>query len=151
VRAELDTVVAVLARRRAALVNVGHGRDEGSSRRAALFASAWTARGGEVGAVVSWPSAAASWLRPARRLAAGTPDLWVVADEPAGWSGLVGRLAGTGAWRPDRTVAFSGLGDPGLPLLVGRQATEGMCGAFADGGLWWFACGLLHVGDVVPA
>lgn len=144
---ELDTVLSVLARHRAVLVNVGHDRDEDSRRRAAEFLDAWT---GEVGAVVSWPSAAASWLRPACRFAAGAPDMWVVAAGPSGWPGFGRRLAATEAWRPTRTVAFSGLAAPELPLLAGREATEGMCGALAGGGSWRFANGLPHIDDEVP-
>lgn len=142
--AELDTVLALLARQRAGLVNVGHGHDEGSRQRAALFLEAWTAGGGDVGAVVSWPSVAASWLRPACRFAAGAPDMWVVADTPSGWTGFGRRVAGVAGWRPTRTVAFSGLADPALPLRAGWEATEGLSGASPDGSRWWFANRLLH-------
>jgi hypothetical protein len=145
---ELDAILAVLARRRAGLVNVGHGRDEDSRRRATSFLDAWE---GEVGVVVSWPSDAASWLRPARRFAAGAPDAWVVADTAAGWAGFGRRLAETVSWEPGRTVAFAGLADPSLPLVVGRAATDGVCGAFADGGLWRFAGGLLHIDEEITA
>lgn len=145
---ELDTVLAVLARRRAVLVNVGHGRDEAGRHRAAAFLDAWD---GEVGEVVSWPARAASWLRPARRFAAGAPDAWVVADTAGGWAGFGRRLAANPAWEPARTVAFAGLADPSLPLLAGRAATDGLCGAGADGGLWWFAGGLLHLDAEVTA
>lgn len=144
---ELDAVLAVLARWGAGLVNVGHSRDEDSRRRAGLFLDAWE---GEVGAVVSWPADAASWLRPARRLAAGAPDAWVVADTAAGWTGFGRRLAET-SWEPARTVAFAGLADPSLALVAGRPATDGMCGAFTDGGLWRFAGGLLHVDEEIRA
>jgi len=137
----LDTVLAILARRGAALVNVGHGRDERAHQRVAEFLDAW---GGDVGVVVSWPATAASWLRPAQRFAAGAPDMWVVADTAAGWPGFGARLVETASWDPARTVAFAGLADPSLPHEAGRAATEGMCGAFADGGYWWFAGGLLH-------
>lgn len=142
---ELNTVLAVLARNRAHLVNVGHGRDEDSRQRAEVFLDAWAAAGGEVGAVVSWPSAAASWLRPACRFAAGAPDMWVVADNPVGWTGFGRRLAVNAVWRPARTVAFSGLADPELPFLAGWEATEGMSGSLPDGGVWWFSDRLLHV------
>src|SRR5262245_47718689 len=121
--AELDTVLAVLARRKAGLVNVGHGRDEDSRRRATEVLEAC---GGGVGVVLPWPAAAASWRRPAQRLAAGAPDLWVVADTAAGWTGFSARLAET-SWEPARTVAFAGLADPSLPHTAGRAATEGMC------------------------
>jgi hypothetical protein len=145
---ELGTVLALLARHRSVLVNVGHGRDEVSVRRARLFVDAWTAADGEIGAVLSWPAVAASWLRPACRFAAGAPDAWVIADVASGWTGFGRRLAATGPWRPSRTVAFSGLADPDLPRLAGRDATESLSGALPDGGTWWFGNGLLHVDEV---
>lgn len=147
---ELGTVLAMLDRHRPVLVNVGHGRDVTSTRRAWLFIDAWTAADGEVGEVVSWPSVAASWLRPACRFASGAPDMWVVADLPGGWTGFGPRLAAAGSWRATRTVAFSGLAHPDLPRLAGRDASEGLSGALPGSGTWRFANGLLHV-DRVPA
>ncbi|WP_249123940.1 hypothetical protein [Saccharopolyspora erythraea] len=140
---EVAKVVELLRELEATLVNVGHGRDVGSDERAARFVRAWSAVGGEIGAVVSWPASAASWLKPACRLVSGAPDAWVVADEPTGWTGFCRRLAAVGGWRPDRTVAFSGLTDPLLPAAVGAGATEGMRGAASDGTGWMFADGRL--------
>lgn len=145
---QVETVLAVLARHRAVLVNVGHGRDAASRWQAAAFLDAWV---GEVGEVVSWPAEAASWLRPARRFASGAPDAWVVADTASGWAGFGRRLAANPAWDAARTVAFAGLADPSLPLLAGRSATDGLCGPGADGGLWRFAGGLLHLSEEVTA
>jgi hypothetical protein len=48
-------------------ISIGHGRDAESTAWARSFASRWLDGGGEVGAVVSWPAEAASWLRPAAR------------------------------------------------------------------------------------
>ncbi|QRK93609.1 hypothetical protein JQX30_17240 [Saccharopolyspora erythraea] len=141
--AEVGKVVELLRELEATLVNIGHGRDAGSAERAARFVRAWSAAGGEIGAVVSWPARAASWLKPACRLVAGGPDAWVVADEPTGWTGFGRRLAAVGGWRPDRTVAFAGLADPLLPAAVGAAATDGMRGAASDGSGWMFADGRL--------
>ncbi|GAA1839826.1 hypothetical protein GCM10009836_18780 [Pseudonocardia ailaonensis] len=132
---ELDAVLRLLGRLEGGVVNVGHGRDRTSVRRARAFVDAWAARGGLIGAVVSWPPSAASWLRPAERLAAGA-DLWVVADTPAGWAGIGPRLAATASWRADRTVAFPGLDDPTLPRLAGRAAVAGLSGVTHDGRTW---------------
>lgn len=147
--AELAAVLQLTAAPRpaAVLVNVGHARDPGSRARAAAFVAAWTARGGEIGAVVSWPATAASWLRPASRLVAGPPDGWVVADYPDGWRGIGPRLVATGRWRADRTVAFAGLGTPDLPLAAGRCATDGLRGATGDGRSWSILDGWLRVVD----
>ncbi|WP_245645882.1 hypothetical protein [Pseudonocardia acaciae] len=145
-RAELAAVLELTAAL-AGLVNVGHGRDPGSRARAAAFTAAWTGLGGEIGSVVSWPAAAASWLRPASRLVAGSPDAWVVADGSDGWRGVGPRLLDTGRWRADRTVGFAGLGVPELPLLAGREVTDGLRGAGVDGRTWSFGNGLLRLGQ----
>lgn len=151
--AELTAVLQLTAALRpaATLVNVGHGRGPGARARAAAFVAAWTARGGEIGAVVSWPATAASWLRPASRMVAGPPDAWVVADRPDGWRGIGPRLLATGSWRADRTVGFAGLGAPDLPLVAGRAATDGLRGATVDGRMWWVASGLVRLAEAPAA
>jgi hypothetical protein len=140
---ELDTVLRLVRGLRPGVVNVGHGRDDTSITRVAAFAEAWTETGGTVGAIVSWPASAASWLRQARQLSADA-DTWVVADTPTGWAGIGPRLAETGLWRADRTVAFPGLDDPSLARLAGPAATEGLHGASTDGGTWHYGHGWLH-------
>ncbi|KAA2259397.1 hypothetical protein F0L68_20845 [Solihabitans fulvus] len=140
---EVMAVVELVRQQRAVLVNVGHGRDPDSVSNASAFVETWQSMGGEVGAVVSWPAVAASWLRPACRFAAGAPDAWVVADEVAGWTGFAPRLVATGLWRSARTVAFGSLADPGLPELVGFEATDGLRGARPDGSAWTFRDGVL--------
>lgn len=142
-RAELSTVVELVRTHRAALVNVGHGRDPRSVASAGAFIEEWSAVGGDIGAIVSWPATAASWLRPACRLAAGAPDAWVIASGVDEWAGLGGRLAASGSWQARRTVGFAALGDPRLPSVVGVAATEGLHGAFGDGTAWTFRDGLL--------
>ncbi len=76
-------VLALVAAMGAARVGVGHARDPESSALAAAFVGAWTDRGGEITAVVSWPDEAASWLRQARALTAGAPDGWLIAGSLA--------------------------------------------------------------------
>jgi hypothetical protein len=151
-RLELETaaVLALVRRLRPGSVNVGHGRDPASIVRAEAFAGAWTDLGGDIGVVVSWPATAASWLRQARRLAAGA-DTWVVADTPSGWAGIGPRLAATGLWRADRTVAFPGLDDPALSRVAGPAATEGLRGVSADGCTWQHTNGWLRTGRPLSA
>jgi hypothetical protein len=132
---ELATVTRLVRELGPVVVNVGHGRDRDSILRARAFLHGWAEHGGHIGAVVSWPPSAASWLRPAARLARGA-DTWVIADQPGGWAGIGPRLAATGRWRADRTVAFSGLADPTLPSLAGVPATDGLRGATHDGRIW---------------
>lgn len=147
--AELSTVVELARSHHATLVNVGHGRDPRSTAGARAFIETWAELGGEIGTVVSWPAVAASWLRPACRLAAGTPDAWIIADEASGWAGIGRRLAATEAWRARRTVGFAMLADPRLPAVAGVDATEGLCGAGPDGTVWAFRNEVLLTGHDV--
>lgn len=140
---ELATILRLVGAHRPTLVNVGHGRSPHSAARAQAFIEAWEAGGGTIGATVSWPPAAASWLRPACRLVAGHPDAWVIADDPAGFPGMAHRLIATGIWRPTRTIAFYALADPALPALAGPETTEGLCGAHPNGTPWTFTDGHL--------
>ena len=153
--AELDMIVRMVAARDPGLVSVGHGAGSESALESALesapesalesalcataFAERWRERGGTIGAIVSWPESAASWLRPATRFAAGAPDLWVVADGPRGWAGMGPRLVADGRWDPRRTIAFAGLADPRLPDECPLAAVDGLSGAAADGTCWMFA------------
>lgn len=108
------------------LVSVGHSRDETSRRIAEDFVAAWRDTGREVLTVVDWPETAASWLRPAKRFAAGPPDAWVVAATPLGWTRLVRRLRET-AWDPQRTFAFAGLDDPEVGAVSALRAAGTGC------------------------
>ncbi|GLZ79987.1 hypothetical protein Afil01_47940 [Actinorhabdospora filicis] len=117
-------------------IAIGHGRDAASlaAVRAVL------GFGKEVLAVVDWPETAASWLRPARRLTAQIPDAWVIAGEPAGWSGMVGRLWNDTPWNPARTFGFAAQATvDGVPPL----AVAGMRGVTRGGGTWELGAGWL--------
>lgn len=142
--AELAAVVRMLEESGADLVNVGHGRDAASVASARGFLAEWERRGGTTGVVVGWPAHAASWLRPARRLAAGQPDAWVVADTVEGWSGVSARLVGNTDWDPGRTVAFAALGRPALVESAAFETTEGMRGATRAGRMWTVRDGLFR-------
>ncbi|KIZ15195.1 ABC transporter substrate-binding protein [Streptomyces natalensis] len=139
--AELAALIGLLTRPKAriATVTVGHGRDAASRAAAAAFTGAWQARGGTVLAVVDWPESAASWLRPARRLTAQTPDAWVIAAAPSGFAQLARRLRHSTDWDPARTVAFAALQDSRLPALTGPDILHGLRGATGEGGTWQIA------------
>ncbi|MDA0162952.1 hypothetical protein OM076_21955 [Solirubrobacter ginsenosidimutans] len=98
---DLARALQLLSAMDARLVAVGHGRDERSVAAAREFAAAWPH---EVAVVVDWPSTAASWLRPARKLTANHADAWVIADTPEGWANVERRLRETPNWDPMRTV-----------------------------------------------
>lgn len=142
--AELDRVIALLERLRARLVAVGHGRSAVAAAAAAAFARRWQAAGGEVATTVDWPAAAASWLRPARRLTAAGADAWVVAGSAEGWAPVARRLADGTGWDPARTVGFDAVGRDDLVGRAGAAAVEGMHGATRTGGIWY-----VHDGRVV--
>ena len=139
----LTTLVRATGTRRIA---IGHGRHCTSIAAAAAINAAWTGLGGTVGQIVSWPADAASWLRPARRLVAGDPDAWVIADVPAGWAQIAARLAAHPGWSPARTFGFAALGNPVLVDLVGHTLS-GMTGATADGGCWHITGRTLIIDD----
>ncbi|MFE6049852.1 hypothetical protein ACFQ6N_03775 [Kitasatospora sp. NPDC056446] len=136
--AELATVLALLTASEppTATVAIGHGRDDASRAAARAFAGAWQARGGTVLSQVDWPEHAASWLRPARRLTAQTPDAWVIAADVLGFALLARRLHRSTAFDPARTIAFASLADPRLPALAGPGVLDGLRGAGTDGTTW---------------
>ncbi|MEV6413539.1 hypothetical protein [Kribbella sp. NPDC051718] len=115
-----DPVLRLLTQRAATSIVIGSSRDDHSLARAEELAKAWESAGGEVLDIVDWPEQAASWLRQARRFAAGAPDAWVVIASPTGWHHLTRRLAQT-SWDPGRTI----LVDPLQPdQLAGVVAGE---------------------------
>src|SRR4051812_8522751 len=74
--AELTALIDLLMRpnSRVEAIAIGHSRDDPSHAAAHATATAWQALGRKVLTMVDWPETAASWLRPARRLTAQTPD-----------------------------------------------------------------------------
>lgn len=121
--AELAALVTLVTRSGARTVVIGHSRDSASAAAASAFATAWRSRGGEVLDTVTWPERAASWLRPARRLAAPAPDAWVIAAAPLGWAQMTRRLVHSTPWIPSRTFAFDGQG--WAAPVSSRRAGEG--------------------------
>lgn len=136
--AELTALIGLLTapRSRIRSVAVGHGRDPRSRAAAQAFTAAWQALGMDVLTVVDWPEQAASWLRPARRLTAQTPDAWALAGAPAGVAQLARRLRRSTDWDPAHTVGFASLGTPRLVALAGADTVHGLRGASPDGGTW---------------
>lgn len=140
--AEIARLLGLVRELGADAVTVGHGRHPTSRAAAMAFVEVWADGGGEIVHVLDWPAAAASWLRPARRLTAGGPDAWVIADTPAGWARMADRLALSTDWDAARTIGFASLDDADLVRLGGR-AVNGLSGATATGGTWRIAGGLL--------
>ncbi|THA70122.1 hypothetical protein E6P78_12010 [Streptomyces sp. A0958] len=136
--AELASLLGLLTgpRQRTETAVIGHSRDDASRAAAQAFEDAWTAHGGRVLTVVNWPETAASWLRPARRLTAQTPDAWVFAASVLGFAQLARRLRTSTDFEPARAVAFASLSTSLLPALAGPGALSGLRGASADGGTW---------------
>lgn len=140
--AELGRLLRMLHTAGASVIAIGHGRHPASVAAAHALATAWADGPGTVLATTSWPAVAASWLRPARRFAAATPDAWVIADTPAGCAQLAHRLAGQPGWAPARTLGFASLASPDLVTLAG-PVLAGMTGPTASGGAWRIARNLL--------
>ncbi|MEU9235187.1 hypothetical protein [Streptomyces subrutilus] len=128
-RAELDALLTLLTRAGSRTVVIGHSRDSASRAAASAFATTWRSQGGEVLDTVDWPEQAASWLRPARRLTAHTPDAWVIAAAPLGWAQMSRRLLRSTSWTPYRTCAFASL----APL---PSNPDGLRGATPEGAVW---------------
>jgi hypothetical protein len=144
--AELAELLQLLRAARATTIAIGHGRHPASAAAAQALADAWTGAdrtvpdagrtGGTVLDVISYPADAASWLRPARRLARGQPDAWVIADTPAGCAQLARRLAGQPGWAAARTLGFASVATADLIPLAGPGFLDGMTGATPAGGTW---------------
>jgi hypothetical protein len=141
--AELARIRQLLRAARAAAIAIGHGRDGASVAAAQALAEEWTGAGGTVLAVIGYPAAAASWLRPARRLAAAQPDAWVIADNPAGCAQLARRLAGQPGWTAARTFGFASVATADLMPLAGPGLLDGMTGATPAGETWRIEAGQL--------
>ncbi|KJK58358.1 hypothetical protein [Saccharothrix sp. ST-888] len=144
--AELAALIGLLTagRTRARTVCLGHSRDEASRTAARAFTEAWCALPGRVVlAVVDWPEHAASWLRPARRLTAQQPDVWVIAAAGTGWAQLARRLRHSTDWAPARTYGFASLAQEHTVALAGHGTLDGVRGAGADGSYWEIGDGSL--------
>lgn len=140
--AELARLLRMLQTAGASSIAIGHGRHPASVVAAHALAAVWASGPGTVLTMTSWPAAAASWLRPARRLATAAPDAWVIADTPAGCAQLGRRLAGQPGWAPGRTFGFASVASLDLITLAG-PVLAGMTGPTASGGAWQIARTLL--------
>lgn len=137
--AELAALLALLTHPQTRIdsISVGHSRDTASRNAAEALIRAWESLDGKaVLTVVDWPEQAASWLRPARRFAAGPPDAWVVAAAGRGWAELSRRLRQDTAWAPDRTFAFASLADPHTIAYAGEGTLHALRGATPEGTTW---------------
>lgn len=135
-----DAEIAALLRqargRGARDIAIGAGRTARSVETARAVESAWNRAGGRTLDTVTWPETAASWLRHASRFAAADPDLWLMTGPPTGWAQMTRRLLWSTRWRPDRTLATAGIGDPRTLALVGLAKLDGLAGTTADGASW---------------
>jgi hypothetical protein len=134
--AELNRMAELALSRGARTITIGTGRSPAAIRSAAGFTSRWEATGGTVLCAVTWPEAAASWLRQARRFAAADPDLWIMAGPAAGWAQMTRRLLWSTPWQPGRTIACAAIGTGHAIGLVGAHNLPGLAGATTDGGTW---------------
>jgi hypothetical protein len=143
--AELDRMLQLALQSNARVVRIGHGRSPAAARAARAFACRWEAAGRIVLCAVTWPEEAASWLRQATRFTAANPDLWVMAGPAGGWAQMTRRLLWSTSWRPERTIAFAGIGTGRAIGLVGAVNLPGLTGATNDGGTWAVRDGQLEI------
>jgi hypothetical protein len=146
--AELNRMAELALSRGARTIAIGTGRSLAAIRSAVGFTSRWEAAGGAVLCAVTWPEAAASWLRQARRFAAADPDLWIMAGPAAGWAQMTRRLLWSTSWQPGRTIACAAIGTGHAIGLVGAHNLPGLAGATADGGTWQVSHGNLQIAPV---
>lgn len=144
--AELNQLMRLLHEARANTIAIGRGRHPASVAAASAIAAAWTDGAGIVQGVADWPEDAASWLRPACRLTAGSPDALVIAATPASFAQLAQRLASQAGWSPSRTLGFASLASADLAALS-EIDLSGMTGATAAGGTWFMGRALMIVDD----
>ena len=131
-------------------VAIGHGRQEASIAAAGALTHACSNADWIVVTGVAWPATAASWLRPARRLASVEADAIVIADTPAGCAQLTARLAEQPNWTPARTFGFASVASPDLISLAKPGTLIGMTGPTSTGGIWRVGHGVL-IRDDAPA
>lgn len=121
----VDAVVLWAQARAASSLAFGNGRDGASRAACDTACAAWELAGGYVLGHVAWPEDAASFLRFAKRLTAPAPDCWVLAGPPRGVSGVLRRLASSGAWDPTHSLLLADSA-PDAALLAGRDAARGI-------------------------
>ncbi len=145
---ELLRLMALLDAAGARTVAIGHGRHPASVAATAALAERWPGDGRAVLIVLDWPVDAASWLRPARRLAAADADAVVMADTPAGCAQLGARLAEQPSWSPARTFGFASVASFDLLALTRPGVLSGMTGPTSTGGAWRITPRSLIIEDV---
>ncbi|MFD5566157.1 hypothetical protein [Kitasatospora griseola] len=134
--AEVAAIVQLARDRRARTVVIGSGRTPHARESARLIESAWDRAEGTTLATITWPETGASWLRHASRFADAEPDLWVMTGPATGWAQMTRRLLWSTPWRPERTLATAGIGDPRTLALVGLINLNGLAGVTAQGTTW---------------
>jgi ABC-type branched-subunit amino acid transport system substrate-binding protein len=120
--------------KRGSKINIGTRNDAAGVAGDAILKSAWEARGGKVGAIVTWNPDTPTFDTEAQQLVAGNPAAWVINELPDNYAKLAPALVRTGKWSPARTFVSDGLYTPDLPAKAGRQATEGLRGVNPSSG-----------------
>ncbi|MGF6883768.1 hypothetical protein ABIA39_008351 [Nocardia sp. GAS34] len=123
---------------------IGSGRTPAALATAAALATRWWDAGGQVADAVTWPEAAASWLRQATRFAAAAADLWVMTGPATGRGQMTRRLLWSTSWTPRLTLGTASIGTPQALQLVGGHHLDELVGAHADGMAWVVAEGVVR-------
>ena len=86
-----------------AKINVGSRNDAFGTGLANAFAKQWKANGGTIGANINWDPNASSLDSQAAKLAAGSPDGWLIVDYDTGMAKLAPGLVKAGGWDAKKT------------------------------------------------
>lgn len=134
--AEMTALVALTQARGGERIAIGSGRDPVAVASARAIADAWVLAGGEITVELTWPEAAASWLRHATRFTADEPDLWVMLGPPLGWAQMTRRLLWSTPWESARSLLSPAVSDPAVLDLVGLHNLHGIAGVNSAGDPW---------------
>jgi ABC-type branched-subunit amino acid transport system substrate-binding protein len=105
-------------------VNVAASTDPSEDAIVQGFTQEWQGSEGTVGAQTALSSPVSS--SQASQFTSGTPDAFLLVDDPTGFAQIAPALSGSDVWNPATAWGNDQLVSPGLPQEVGSDAVEGM-------------------------
>jgi branched-chain amino acid transport system substrate-binding protein len=109
-------------------VAIGMRNDSYGTGLGEIFKQAWEERGGKVVAEVAYDPTQPSFTSEADKLAAKSPDAWVILDFPETYAKVGPALVRTGKWDPARTFAGDSFASSSLIENVPAEALNGIRG-----------------------
>lgn len=117
-----------------ATVNLGYRNDDWGDAVAPLFTKLWEEGGGSIATSLSWNPEAPNFNTEAQKLAAGSPDGWVILDFPPTFAKMAPALVRTGQWTPTKTFVPAEMREADAIKDIGAPATEGLRGVAPTSG-----------------